>query len=239
MTKTKKITISIDGFSSCGKSTLAKALAKKINYIFIDSGAMYRGVSLYCIDNNLTIDNEINESLLIEHLPLIELSYKINENTLSPELILNGENVENKIRRIEVASIVSKVASIKEVRQKLVLEQQKMGEFGGIVMDGRDIGSVVFPTAELKLFITADPETRAQRRYKELKEKGDIVTLEEISVNLEERDRIDSTRKESPLRQTKDAILLDNSAFTPDEQLDIVYNLYLNKVNEIVLQTNL
>ncbi len=238
MTKTKKITIAIDGFSSCGKSTLAKALAKKINYIFIDSGAMYRGVSLYCIDNNLTIDNEINESLLIEHLPLIELSYKINENTLSPELILNGENVENKIRRIEVASIVSKVASIKEVRQKLVLEQQKMGEFGGIVMDGRDIGSVVFPTAELKLFITADPETRAQRRYKELKEKGDPVTLEEISVNLEERDRIDSTRKESPLRQTKDAILLDNSAFTPDEQLDIVYNLYLNKVNEIVLQTN-
>ena len=238
MTKTKKITIAIDGFSSCGKSTLAKALAKKINYIFIDSGAMYRGVSLYCIDNNLTIDNEINESLLIEHLPLIELSYKINENTMSPELILNGENVENKIRRIEVASIVSKVASIKEVRQKLVLEQQKMGEFGGIVMDGRDIGSVVFPTAELKLFITADPETRAQRRYKELKEKGDIVTLEEISVNLEERDRIDSTRKESPLRQTKDAILLDNSTFTPDEQLDIVYNLYLNKVNEIVLQTN-
>ena len=239
MTKTKKITIAIDGFSSCGKSTLAKALAKKINYIFIDSGAMYRGVSLYCIENNITINNEINESLLIEHLPLIELSYKINENTLSPELILNGENVENKIRRIEVASIVSKVASIKEVRQKLVLEQQKMGEFGGIVMDGRDIGSVVFPTAELKLFITADPETRAQRRYKELKEKGDLVTLEEISVNLEERDRIDSTRKESPLLQTKDAILLDNSTFTPDEQLDIVYNLYLNKVNEIVLQTNL
>ena len=238
MTKTKKITIAIDGFSSCGKSTLAKALAKKINYIFIDSGAMYRGVSLYCIDNNLTIDNEINESLLIEHLPLIELSYKINENTMSPELILNGENVENKIRRIEVASIVSKVASIKEVRQKLVLEQQKMGEFGGIVMDGRDIGSVVFPTAELKLFITADPETRAQRRYKELKEKGEPVTLEEISINLEERDRIDSTRKESPLLQTKDAILLDNSTFTPDEQLDIVYNLYLNKVNEIVLQTN-
>jgi len=239
MTKTKKITIAIDGFSSCGKSTLAKALAKKINYIFIDSGAMYRGVSLYCIDNHIAIDNEINESLLIEHLPLIELSYKINENTMSPELILNGENVENKIRRIEVASIVSKVASIKEVRQKLVLEQQKMGEFGGIVMDGRDIGSVVFPTAELKLFITADPETRAKRRYKELKEKGDSVTLEEISANLEERDRIDSTRKESPLRQTKDAILLDNSAFTPDEQLDIVYNLYLNKVNEIVLQTNL
>ncbi len=238
MTKTKKITIAIDGFSSCGKSTLAKALAKKINYIFIDSGAMYRGVSLYCIDNNLTIDNEINESLLIEHLPLIELSYKINENTMSPELILNGENVENKIRRIEVASIVSKVASIKEVRQKLVLEQQKMGEFGGIVMDGRDIGSVVFPTAELKLFITADPETRAQRRYKELKEKGEPVTLEEISINLEERDRIDSTRKESPLLQTKDAILLDNSSFTPEEQLDIVYNLYLNKVNEIVLQTN-
>ena len=238
MTKTKKITIAIDGFSSCGKSTLAKALAKKINYIFIDSGAMYRGVSLYCIDNNLTIDNEINDSLLIEHLPLIELSYKINENTMSPELILNGENVENKIRRIEVASIVSKVASIKEVRQKLVLEQQKMGEFGGIVMDGRDIGSVVFPTAELKLFITADPETRAQRRYKELKEKGEPVTLEEISINLEESDRIDSTRKESPLLQTKDAILLDNSSFTPEEQLDIVYNLYLNKVNEIVLQTN-
>ncbi len=233
-----KITIAIDGFSSCGKSTLAKALAKKLNYIFIDSGAMYRGVSLYCIENSISINKEINEELLIQHLPKIEIHFEINTETLSPELVLNGTNVENKIRKIEVASIVSKVASIKEVRQKLVVLQQKMGEFGGIVMDGRDIGSVVFPNAELKLFVTADPDTRAKRRFLELQSKNEIVTLEEIRDNLEERDRIDSTRKESPLRQASDAILLDNSNLNQEEQLDHVYSLIKKKIREISLLSN-
>ena len=225
-----KITIAIDGFSSCGKSTLAKALAKELNYIFIDSGAMYRGVSLFCIQNNLVENGEIKEDLLIEKLPTIEILFEKNEETQKPDLLLNGKNVEHLIRSIDVASIVSKVASIKQVREKLVIEQQKMGEEGGIVMDGRDIGTVVFPNADLKLFVTADPETRAQRRFLELTIKGDKVTVEEIRYNLEERDRIDSSRKESPLRQAKDAILLDNSNLSQDEQLELTLNLVKKKL---------
>lgn len=234
MDSTSKITIAIDGFSSCGKSTLAKALAKKLNYIFIDSGAMYRGVSLYCLQNEIYKNGELNVESLKEHLPTIRIKFKFNSETLRPDLMLNGENVEDKIRQIEVAKIVSLVASIKEVREKLVAEQQKMGKSGGIVMDGRDIGSVVFPNAELKLFVTADPETRAKRRYLELTAKNEDVTLEEISLNLEERDRIDSTRKESPLRQAKDAILLDNSNLNQEEQLEIVYNLALEKLKTTI-----
>lgn len=225
-----KITIAIDGFSSCGKSTLAKALAKELNYIFIDSGAMYRGVSLFCIQNNLVENGEIKEDLLIQKLPAIEILFEKNEETQKPDLLLNGKNVEHLIRSIDVASIVSKVASIKQVREKLVIEQQKMGEEGGIVMDGRDIGTVVFPNADLKLFVTADPETRAQRRFLELTIKGDKVTVEEIRYNLEERDRIDSSRKESPLRQAKDAILLDNSNLSQDEQLELTLNLVKKKL---------
>lgn len=225
-----KITIAIDGFSSCGKSTLAKALAKELNYIFIDSGAMYRGVSLFCIQNNLVENGEIKEDLLIEKLPTIEILFEKNEETQKPDLLLNGKNVEHLIRSIDVASIVSKVASIKQVREKLVIEQQKMGEEGGIVMDGRDIGTVVFPNADLKLFVTADPETRAQRRFLELTIKGDKVTVEEIRYNLEERDRIDSSRKESPLRQAKDAILIDNSNLSQDEQLELTLNLVKKKL---------
>ena len=225
-----KITIAIDGFSSCGKSTLAKALAKELNYIFIDSGAMYRGVSLFCIQNNLVENGEIKEDLLIQKLPAIEILFEKNEETQKPDLLLNGQNVEHLIRSIDVASIVSKVASIKQVREKLVIEQQKMGEEGGIVMDGRDIGTVVFPNADLKLFVTADPETRAQRRFLELTIKGDKVTVEEIRYNLEERDRIDSSRKESPLRQAKDAILLDNSNLSQDEQLELTLNLVKKKL---------
>ena len=217
---------------------MAKALAKKLNYVFIDSGAMYRVISLYCIENKISVDKEINEEVLIQHLPDIEIHFELNTENQSPELFLNGENVENKIRKIQVASIVSKVASIKEVRQKLVVLQQKMGEFGGIVMDGRDIGSVVFPNAELKLFVTADPETRAQRRFLELQSKNENVTLEEISFNLEERDRIDSTRKESPLRQANDAILLDNSNLNQEQQLEIVYTMIKEKIREISLLSN-
>ena len=232
-----KITIAIDGFSSCGKSTLAKALAKELNYIFIDSGAMYRGVSLFCIQNNLVENGEIKEDLLIQKLPTIEILFEKNEETQKPDLLLNGKNVEHLIRSIDVASIVSKVASIKQVREKLVIEQQKMGEEGGIVMDGRDIGTVVFPNADLKLFVTADPETRAQRRFLELTIKGDKVTVEEIRYNLEERDRIDSSRKESPLRQAKDAILLDNSNLSQDEQLELTLNLVKKKLeSQLVIE---
>jgi len=232
MANSKKITIAIDGFSSCGKSTLAKALAAKLNYIFIDSGAMYRGVSLYCIQNNIVNNGVINELELIKHLPSIELAFEKNKTTLKPDLTLNGLNVEGLIRDLNVASIVSKVASIKEVRDKLVIEQKKMGENGGIVMDGRDIGTVVFPNAELKLFVTADPETRAKRRYLELSAANKIITLEEISYNIEERDRIDSTRKESPLLQANDAFLLDNSNLTQEEQLQLTLDLVKKKLIE-------
>ena len=225
----KQITIAIDGYSACGKSTLAKDLAKKLSFIFIDSGAMYRGVALYCLQNNL-FDEDSNPKHLeiIQALKNITLSFQlINDNNC---LLLNGKNVEELIRGAEVAAVVSKVATIKEVRIKLVMEQQKMGMQGGIVMDGRDIGSVVFPSAELKLFITASPEIRAQRRFLELKSKGIEAKINEISSNLAERDLMDSSRKESPLIQVTDAIVMDNSKLTREEQLDFVLNLVSNLV---------
>jgi CMP/dCMP kinase len=226
----KKITIAIDGYSSCGKSTLAKALAKKLNYIFIDSGAMYRGVALYCIQNNLSVNGEINKPELIKQLKNISLSFYKNEETDKADLLLNNTNVEHLIRQIEVANIVSKVASIKEVREKLVLEQQEMGKNGGIIMDGRDIGSVVFPNAELKIFVTAKPEIRVERRYLELINKGEKVSKDEIKNNLEERDYLDTTRSESPLIQSNDAFLLDNSDLNQEEQLNLIYALALSKL---------
>ena len=223
----KQITIAIDGYSACGKSTLARDLAKKLSFIFIDSGAMYRGVALYCLKNNL-FDQNYNpkEVEVIQALKKINLSFQLinNENCL----LLNSENVETEIRSAEVAAVVSKVATIKEVRMKLVYEQQKMGANGGIVMEGRDIGSVVFPNAELKLFITASQEIRVQRRYLELKSKGIEAKIETISSNLAERDLMDSSRKESPLIQVEDAIVMDNSKLTREEQLDSVLNLVRN-----------
>ena len=223
----KQITIAIDGYSACGKSTLARDLAKKLSFIFIDSGAMYRGVALYCLKNNL-FDQNYNpkEVEVIQALKKINLSFQLinNENCL----LLNSENVETEIRSAEVAAVVSKVATIKEVRMKLVYEQQKMGANGGIVMEGRDIGSVVFPKAELKLFITASQEIRVQRRYLELKSKGIEAKIETISSNLAERDSMDSSRKESPLIQVADAIVMDNSKLTREEQLDFVLNLVRN-----------
>ena len=223
----KQITIAIDGYSACGKSTLARDLAKKLSFIFIDSGAMYRGVALYCIQNNL-FDAESNPKQveIIQALKNITLSFQLinDENCL----LLNDKNVEKLIRGAEVAAVVSKVATIKEVRIKLVYEQQKMGANGGIVMEGRDIGSVVFPNAELKLFITASQEIRAQRRYLELKSKGIEAKIETISSNLAERDLMDSSRKESPLIQVADAIVMDNSKLTREEQLDFVLNLVRN-----------
>ena len=225
----KQITIAIDGYSACGKSTLAKDLAKKLSFIFIDSGAMYRGVALYCLQNNLfDADSNPKQVEIIQALKNITLSFQlINDNNC---LLLNGKNVEELIRGTEVAAVVSKVATIKEVRIKLVMEQQKMGENGGIVMEGRDIGSVVFPSAELKLFITASQEIRAQRRFLELKSKGIEAKINEISSNLAERDLMDSSRKESPLIQVADAIVLDNSKLTREEQLDFVLNLVRNLV---------
>jgi len=223
--KSKKITIAIDGFSSCGKSTLAKGLAKKLGYIFIDSGAMYRAVSLYTLNNNYIKNGIIDEPALIESLKDIELYFELNSTTNSPEIILNGVNTETEIRTPRVAEVVSKVAVIKEVREKLVLEQRKIGIHGGLVMDGRDIGSVVFPNAELKLFITASTDVRVERRHKELISKGIDISKYDVKFNLEERDLIDSTRKESPLIKTGDAIIIDNTKLTREEQLNEAFNL--------------
>jgi cytidylate kinase len=229
----EKIIIAIDGHSSCGKSTLAKELAKELNYIFIDSGAMYRAVSYYAIKNKIISEGEINITKLINSLPKIELEFKLNRITKSPEIFLNGSNIEDEIRKPNVAEIVSNIAAIKEVREKLVAEQRKMGRNGGIIMDGRDIGSVVFPNAELKFFITADIETRTNRRFEELKQKGIEMSKSEVEKNLKMRDEIDSTRIESPLIQTKDAIVINNTNLSKEEQLDIA----LNHVKLIVEKT--
>ena len=226
MSTSNKITIAIDGYSSCGKSTMAKALAKKMGYVFIDSGAMYRGVTLYCMRHKL-FDQEENPLIaeIIAALPEIAIDFKFNEETGTSDLHLNGENVEQAIRMPDVAARVSAVASIKEVRSKLVEEQRKMGLSGGIVMDGRDIGSVVFPHAELKLFVTAKPEIRAERRLKELELKGVDTNFDEVLKNLQERDYLDSTRSESPLIKTSDAIEIDTSDLTPVSQLALAYEL--------------
>ncbi len=226
----KKITIAVDGFSSCGKSTLAKALAKELGYTFIDSGAMYRGIALYCIQHNLFEDGYPKEKEINASLDSIRLSFKLN-SLGEQQLYLNGQNVEQEIRQPHVASIVSKIATLPAVREKLVYEQREMGNNGGIVMDGRDIGSVVFPNAELKLFITADPDVRAKRRYLELIEKGIHASFNEVKENLLERDYIDSTRAISPLIQTQDAIVIDNSFMTKEEQLERAMQLAKERIN--------
>ena len=223
-----KITIAIDGYSACGKSTLAKGLAKALDYSFIDSGAMYRGAALFFYRLGYVSEKHIDKAAIEMAIPDLELSFKI-DNAKSC-LYLHNENIEDEIRQSHVANIVSKVATIKAVRIALVKQQQRMGENGGIVMDGRDIGSVVFPNAQLKLFVTADPEIRAQRRFAELQEKGISETLEEVKSNLTKRDHIDSTREESPLIQVKDAIVLDNSNLTKKEQLEWV----LEKAKKII-----
>lgn len=220
----KKIVIAIDGYSSCGKSTMAKSLAKSIGYIYIDSGAMYRAVTLYAINNNMFDNNGINKDELQKNISNIHISFKLNEKSL-PETYLNGENVEKRIRTMEVSSKVSYIAALPFVREALVKLQQEMGNEKGIVMDGRDIGTTVFPNAELKLFVTASPEVRAQRRFDELKAKGENNTYEEILKNVIERDRIDTSREVSPLRKADDAIVFDNSNMTIDEQ-----NAYLQEI---------
>lgn len=214
----KKITIAIDGFSSCGKSTMAKDLAKEIGYIYIDSGAMYRAVTLYSIENGLFNGKEVDTARLKELIGQISITFQLDEQTGRPRTQLNGKDVEDRIRTMEVSSRVSIIASIDFVREYLVTQQQEMGKAKGIVMDGRDIGTTVFPDAELKIFVTASPEIRAERRYKELQEKGEKADFDEILANVKERDHIDQTRAVSPLRRADDAILLDNSHLTLAEQ---------------------
>lgn len=214
----KKITIAIDGFSSCGKSTMAKDLAKEIGYIYIDSGAMYRAVTLYSIENGLFNGKEVNTARLKEQIGQISITFQLDEQTGRPRTQLNGKDVEDRIRTMEVSSRVSIIAAIDFVREYLVTQQQEMGKAKGIVMDGRDIGTTVFPDAELKIFVTASPEIRAERRYKELQEKGEKADFDEILANVKERDHIDQTRAVSPLRRADDAILLDNSHLTLAEQ---------------------
>ena len=214
------ITIAIDGYSACGKSTLAKALAKALDYSFIDSGAMYRGASLFFQRLGYVSEKHIDREAIENAIKDLKLCFKIDNAKNC--LYLHNENIEDEIRQAHVANIVSKVATIKAVRVALVKQQQRMGQNGGIVMDGRDIGSIVFPNAQLKLFVTASPEIRAQRRFAELQEKGIPQSLEEVRSNLTKRDHVDSTREESPLIQVKDAIVLDNSTLTKKEQLEWV-----------------
>lgn len=217
--KNNRIVIAIDGFSSCGKSTMAKDLAKDLGYIYVDTGAMYRSVTLYALHHGMfAADNTIDTEALQKAMPEINISFRLNTETGRPDTYLNGECVEKEIRSMEVSSHVSPVAALPFVRQALVRQQQEMGKEKGIVMDGRDIGTVVFPDAELKLFVTASPEVRAQRRVDELRAKGEAVSYEEVLANVKKRDLIDSTRAESPLRQAPDALVLDNSNMSIAEQ---------------------
>ncbi|MBQ1227264.1 MAG: (d)CMP kinase [Alistipes sp.] len=215
----RKIVIAIDGFSSCGKSTFAKAIAARLGYIFIDTGAMYRAVTLYSLEHGAVVDGEVQQDKVVELLPQIEISFRFNAERGASDIYVNGVEVEQKIRSIEVSNLVSKISSIAQVREKLVAMQQRMGQERGVVMDGRDIGTVVFPDAELKIYMTADPAVRAQRRYDELTAKGDDVTLEEILENVISRDHADMNREISPLRQAEDAIVLDNSHMSVEEQM--------------------
>ena len=229
----KKITIAIDGHSSCGKSTMAKALASRIGYVYVDTGAMYRSVTLYTLRNGLFRDDDtIDTDALQQHMDNIQISFRFNQETQRPDTYLNGELVENDIRTMEVSNRVSPVAALPFVREAMVAQQQRMGQEKGIVMDGRDIGTVVFPDAELKVFVTATAEVRAQRRFDELKGKGMEADFDEILRNVQERDYIDSHREVSPLRQADDALLLDNSHMTIPEQNEWLYERYLERTTE-------
>lgn len=225
----KKITIAIDGFSSTGKSTLAKQLAKELGYIYVDTGAMYRAVTLYAMQHDFINAAHLDKESLVQKLPKVTLQFLFNPDLGFAEMYLNEKNVETEIRTLAVSNFVSRIAEISEVRSKLVEQQQHMGENKGIVMDGRDIGTVVFKDAELKLFMTASAETRAQRRFDELTEKGQDVTYEQVLKNVQERDYIDTHREDSPLVKANDAIEIDNSHLSIQEQFDKVLDL-VNKV---------
>ena len=217
-----KINIAIDGFSSCGKSTLAKQLAQQIGYVYVDSGAMYRAVTLFAMRHGFFTGMDLNEAQLISDLEKVDVRLSYDSSTQSQITFLNGENVEEEIRKMPVSQRVSQVAVVKEVRERMVFLQQQMALDKGVVMDGRDIGTVVMPDAELKIFMTASPEVRAQRRLDELAAKGEEVSFDEVIENLKHRDHIDQTRDESPLRQADDARVLDNSSITREEQLELV-----------------
>lgn len=230
----KLITIAIDGFSSSGKSTMAKVLAKNIGYAYIDTGAMYRAVTLFCIDNGLIDGDNVDTAQLEKKINDIAISFSVDPETGASVTMLNGKNVEKEIRDMRVSGKVSVVAAIPFVRRALVKQQQQMGDSKGIVMDGRDIGTVVFPNAEMKVYVDASPETRAQRRFDELKAKGDAsITYEEVLENVKYRDHLDQTREESPLRKAEDAIVLDNSHMTPDEQNKWLLDLYNSIINRL------
>ena len=226
----KKITIAIDGFSSTGKSTLAKQLAAALGYVYVDTGAMYRAVAYYAMQHNLVSESHLDAAGLVAQLPNINLRFQFNPDLGFAEMYSNNENIETQIRTIEVSRMVSKVAEISEVRAKLVEQQQAMGKDKGIVMDGRDIGTVVFPDAELKLFMTASSKTRAQRRFDELVEKGQHITFEDVLQNVEERDYIDTHREDSPLVKAVDAIEVDNSSLNKKEQFELVLKLVNQKL---------
>lgn len=226
------ITIAIDGFSSTGKSTVAKRLAKALGYVYVDSGAMYRAVTFYAMKKGYINRNHFHEQQLINQLEDIKIDFKFNKDLGFAEVYLNGKNIEKDIRTLEVSQFVSQVATVSEVREQLVLQQQNFGKNKGVVMDGRDIGTVVFPEAELKLFMTASAEKRAQRRYDELIERGDEVSFEDVLKNVQSRDHIDSTREDSPLTMAEDAIKVDNSNLNLDEQFEFIYSLAKDKISE-------
>lgn len=217
--KPRKIVVAIDGYSSCGKSTFAKTIARRLGYIFIDTGAMYRAVTLYALEHGAIRSGIVDEEAVAGLLDDIRIDFRFNPERGASDIYVNGERVEGRIRTIEVSNCVSRVSSIRAVREKLVRMQQQMGRNRGIVMDGRDIGTVVFPDAELKIFMTADPEVRARRRYDELKAKGDRVSLEEVLENVRSRDEADSGRALSPLRRADDALVLDNSRMNVEQQM--------------------
>ena len=221
----KNFVIAVDGFSSCGKSTVAKALAKHLNFVFIDSGAMYRAVTLYFLRNNVVFNDE---NQVVSALKNIQIDFVPNNE--KTQILLNGEDVSDEIRQMHVSEKVSEVSAIKEVRHEMVTQQQQLGQRRNIVMDGRDIGTTVFPKADLKIFMTASPDVRAERRFAELKAKGEETTVEDVRANLAHRDHIDSTREESPLRQAKDAIVLDNSDLSQAEQLEFVLQEYYKRI---------
>jgi cytidylate kinase len=226
----RKIIITVDGFSSCGKSTLAKAIAKELNYVFVDSGAMYRAITLYFLRNNVSLDNKEAVNVALQN---ISLAFEYNRESGKSDMLLNGENVEAEIREMVISEKVSEVAAIKEVRTFAVKQQKSMGEAKGLVMDGRDIGTTVFPGAELKIFVTADPEVRVERRFRELYEKNHNIKIEDVKKNLEMRDYVDSNREVSPLRKAHDAKELDNSNLTREEQLAIALQWVKEKTTEV------
>jgi len=225
-----KIVIAIDGYSSTGKSTIAKQVAKELNYIYVDTGAMYRAVTYFALEHKFIGDGFFNSQALINQLDHINISFKFNEDLGFAEVYLNGENIEDDIRTLEVSSYVSPVATLSEVRRKLVEQQQLIGKGEGVVMDGRDIGTVVFPESELKIFMTASAETRAKRRYKELLERGHKLSYEDVLKNVTTRDHIDSTREDSPLVKAEDAVEIDNSDLTIEEQLKTILDLANQKI---------